>query len=206
MLELQHITRRFATKTVIQDLSFTFPDKGVFALMGPSGCGKTTLLRLLAGLDRPDDGTIQGTHHKVAMSFQEPRLLEWLNCENNVKLVLSKVENAPEIAAHWLDVLGLASVSKQYPKELSGGMKQRLSLARALAFGGDLLLLDEPFSALDQELKIRIAPRIRKAIEHTLTILVTHDPQDAELLGATVLLCNDQPLTQLTPVSEKESP
>ena len=198
MIELRDITRRFGERTVIENLNFTFPDKGAFALMGPSGCGKTTLLRLLAKLDRPEIGSVIHSHRKISMAFQEPRLLPWLNCEDNLKLVLSKDNSSSENTQKWLRLFELSDTAKQYPSTLSGGMKQRLSLARALAFGGDLLLLDEPFSALDQALKMRIAPHIREACRHALTVFVTHDPSDADLLGATVLHCQGSPLNTLS--------
>lgn len=197
MITLTDVTRRFGDKIVLSELSHTFPDKGVFALMGPSGSGKTTLLRLLAGLDQPDGGNITSTHQRVAFAFQEHRLLPWLNCEDNLKLVLPKDNISLYLAKKWLDVLELSEVAELYPRALSGGMKQRLSLARALCYGGDLLLMDEPFSALDQELKKRIAPQIKEAIKDRLAVLVTHDPADAELLGATVLHCEGDPIHQL---------
>lgn len=197
MIHLQNVTRRYGDKTVIESLSHTFPDKGVFALMGPSGCGKTTLLRLLADLDKPDGGSITSTHQKTAVAFQEPRLLPWLNCEDNLNLVLSKDEQSSKTVKELLAALELTEVSKARPGALSGGMQQRLSLARALAFGGDLLLLDEPFSALDEALRSRIAPLIKKASESTLVILVTHSEKDAALLGATVLHCEGTPLQAL---------
>ena len=197
MIKLENISRQFEDKTVIDKLTYTFPDRGIFALMGPSGCGKTTLLRLLAGLDHPDAGRIEGSYSKIAMAFQEPRLIPWLNCEDNLKFVLSKVETGSEIATKWLEHLELGPAKKQFPNELSGGMQQRVSLARALAMGGDLILLDEPFSALDKDLKQRIAPIVREACENALTIMVTHDQGDAELLGATVLHCDGIPLQRL---------
>lgn len=197
MIKLTNLTHSYDEKSVISNLSFTFPDKGCFALMGPSGCGKTTLLHLLAGLAEPASGTVTSTHLQIAMAFQEPRLLPWLSCEDNVKLVLSERQDAAEITAKWLNAFELSDAAKQLPGELSGGMKQRLSLARALAYGGDLFLLDEPFSALDPELKSRIAPIIKEATKHALVILVTHDLEDAKLLDATVLECNGTPLSSL---------
>ena len=197
MIRLDRVTRRFDGKTVISDLSFTFPDRGVFALMGPSGSGKPTLLRLLAGLDVPDGGSIESTHQKTAVAFQEHRLLPWLNCEDNLKLVLSKNKNSSVSAQEWLEAMELTDAAKLFPKELSGGMKQRLSLARALCFGGDLLLLDEPFSALDKDLKQRIFPLVRKACPNGLILIITHDAADAEALGATVLETVGDPINAL---------
>ncbi len=197
MLKLEDVTRCFGDKLVLSGLSFTFPDKGIFALMGPSGSGKTTLLRLLAGLDRPDGGSIVSTHKKVAVAFQEHRLLPWLNCEDNLKLVLSKDDNGSVLAKKWLEAVELADKAKHHPNTLSGGMKQRLSLARALCFGGDLLLLDEPFSALDNDLKQRIIPLIKQANPDGLTVLITHDRAEAEALGATVLETVGDPIRAL---------
>ena len=197
MTKLAQVSLVFDGKPVIDQLSYSFPDKGIFAIMGPSGCGKTSLLRLLAGLEQPSTGNVMRSHHRVAVAFQEPRLLPWLNCEENLKLVLSEVENMPKTVSYWLEALELTEVAKQLPNTLSGGMQQRLSLARALAFGGDLLLLDEPFSALDRPLKERIAPRIKAVAQQALVILVTHDREEAELLSATVLNCIGTPLHAL---------
>ena len=132
------------------------------------------------------------------MAFQEPRLLPWLTCKDNIKIILSKNADADAISEKWLRAFELLDVAKQLPSALSGGMKQRLSLARALAYGGDLFLLDEPFSALDTELKARIVPLIKEATSHALVIFVTHDKADTELLDATVLACNGSPLSSLS--------
>ena len=201
MIKLDNVTRRFGDKTVLSDLSFTLPDKGIFALMGPSGSGKTTLLRLLAGLDKPDSGYIESTHQKIAVAFQEHRLLPWLNCLDNLKLVLPKDNECSIIAMKWLEALELTDAATLYPKALSGGMKQRLSLARALCYGGDLLLLDEPFSALDEGLKERIIPLIREAGRGALTVVITHNRAEAEALGATVLETVGDPITALVPAT-----
>ena len=193
MIKLHDVCFSYGEAQVLKNLNHTFPDHGVFAIMGASGVGKSTLLRLLCGLEEPSTGTVESTHRKVAFAFQEPRLLPWLNCENNIKFVLPKEKQNSDIAKALLRDFELEPYDKSLPSALSGGMKQRLALARALAVGADLLLLDEPFSALDTALKERVAPLIKAANPSGLTLVVTHDPRDAVLLGATML--------ELTPTS-----
>ena len=198
MIKLNKVSFAYGEKEVLKALSFTFPDKGIFALMGESGEGKTTLLRLLCGLEKPSAGELISSHRKVAVSFQEPRLLPWLDCENNIKFVLPKEKQGSDIAEKLLHDFELDGYAKKLPNALSGGMKQRLSLARALAVEADLLLLDEPFSALDAALKERVAALVKRANPEGLTIIVTHDKKDAELLGAKVLKLTSVPLSALT--------
>lgn len=195
MIKLENVSFSYGEKQVLKGLNYTFPSKGVFAIMGASGEGKTTLLRLLAGLERPSAGEITSTHRKTAVAFQEPRLIPWLDCENNIKFVLSKENNSSNTVSSTLRAFELESYEKTLPGALSGGMKQRLSLSRALCVEADLLLLDEPFSALDTALKKRVAPLIKDANPEGLTIIVTHDQQDAELLGAQILTLADSALS-----------
>ncbi len=187
MIKLHNVCFSYGEVQVLKDLNYTFPDSGIFAIMGASGVGKSTLLRVLCGLEQPTAGTVESTHRKVAFAFQEPRLLPWLNCEENINFVLNDKKQDFDIAQTLLRDLALEAYAKSLPNALSGGMKQRLSLARALAVGADLLLLDEPFSALDNSLKERVAPLIQAANPKGLTLVVTHDRRDATLLGATVL-------------------
>lgn len=197
MIELKDVTRRFGQKTVLEHLSHQFPSNGIVSLMGPSGLGKTTLLRLLAGLDKPDSGEVINTFVRPAVCFQEPRLIPWMNCLENITFVLPKSNSSSEKAREILKTLELDAVANALPSTLSGGMRQRISLARALAFDGDLLLLDEPFSALDKALKTRIAPLIRQANRNGLTVVITHDPEDARLLGAEILRLEGDPVHSL---------
>ena len=197
MIELKDLSFSYGEKEVLKNLSYTFPDRGIFAVMGGSGEGKTTLLRLLATLEKPCSGEITSTHKKIAIAFQEPRLLPWLNAENNLKFVLSKEKIANGTARSLLREFELSECAKQLPSELSGGLNQRLSLARALAADADLLLLDEPFSALDAALKERVAELVKNANKDGLTLVITHDLQDAALLGAKVLTLKNAAVTTL---------
>ncbi len=197
MIEMKNLSFSYGEKNVLKDLHYVFPDKGIFAVMGESGAGKTTLLRLLAGLEEPSAGEIKCTHEKVSLAFQEPRLVPWLNGADNLNFVLSAEQQKANAAQELLCALELEDCAKMLPSELSGGMKQRLSLARALAVGADLLLLDEPFSALDAALKARVARLVKNANPNGLTVIVTHDAQDAALLGATVLHLKCSPTSVL---------
>lgn len=185
-IEITGLTRRFGEKTVLDRLTLTLPSPGITAITGPSGCGKTTLLRILSGLDHPDSGGISGIGQGAYM-FQEPRLLPWLTTAENISLVLGGRPDARETALAWLDRVELREAADQYPSELSGGMQQRAALARTLAYGGDTILLDEPFRALDRPLRLRLYPLIREAAQTAAVVLVTHDPEDAEQLGADII-------------------
>ena len=200
MTQLTDLTVRYGDHTVIEHLSYTFPQKGIFLLMGPSGLGKTTLLRLLAGIESPTEGHVESDHTRCSVSFQEPRLLPWLNALENLTFVLPDGEESKALAVRTLDALELSDAIHLLPGALSGGMAGRVSLARALAYGGDLLLLDEPFSALDPALKARIAPLVRAANPDGLTLVISHDPEDAKLLGARILRCEGAPFSSIREV------
>ncbi len=188
MIQIKNISRTFENKVVLNDFSHTFPDRGCFVITGPSGCGKTTLLRLLAGLDHPNTGEIISTARHVAMSFQEPRLLPWFTALKNLKLVM---QNNEKKAMEWLRAMEMEEAANALPHTLSGGMQQRLNLARALSQGADLILLDEPFTGLDNDLKMRIIPMIKAANKNGLTLVVTHSMTEAEFLGAEILTLTD---------------
>ena len=181
MITLSHVMAGYPEKTVLRDLNLTLPDRGAAALMAPSGYGKTTLLRLLAGLLRPQAGEITGlADKKTAFLFQEDRLLPWLSAEKNVTAACGDGEKA----RYWLDQMEIPE-GGAFPDALSGGMQRRVALARCMAFGGDVLLLDEPFKGLDEALRGRIAARIRGRFP--LTVLSVHDQEEAALMDADVI-------------------
>lgn len=199
MISLQNVTLHYGDHTVIQGLTYTFPEKGIVALMGASGLGKTTLLRLLCGLEDPTEGSVQSTFASTAVAFQEPRLIPWLTCEKNITFVLPKEKQGSNNAQELLADLELLPWKDAFPETLSGGMKQRVSLARALVVGADLLLLDEPLSALDEALKARVCDVIKRANPNGLTVIITHDEDEARALGATVLRLSGEPVNALCP-------
>lgn len=197
MITFENVTHAYDGHVVLKDLSYVFPENGIVALMGASGIGKTTLLRLMCGLEKPQSGKIINHYEKLAVSFQEPRLIPWLTVKENVNFVLDDAKKQSGIAERVLDALELGDVVDALPDTLSGGMKQRTSLARALAVGADLLLLDEPFSALDDALKARVIALVREANKDGLTLVITHDEAEAKALGASVLTLAGTPVENI---------
>jgi len=176
-LQIRRLYKAYGGHVVFHDFSVDIPLEGITVLHGASGAGKTTLFRLLLGLEQPDSGEISGmSGRKPAVVFQEDRLLPWRNALKNVSIVSS--EKAAERA---LERLGLGGSLHLLPRELSGGMRRRVALARALAYGGDILFLDEPFTGLDEENKRAAA---REILDSKLPALViTHEEDEARLLG-----------------------
>ena len=192
MLKVKNLSFCYGEKTVLTDLSLTLSRGEILALMGPSGCGKSTLLNLIAGLRRPTGGTIECNADKIAYVFQEPRLFPWLTVAENVRAVLPK-GTAEDVIVEALESVQLSDAAELYPDALSGGMKSRVALARALAYGGDLLLLDEPFAALGEAQRSDLATRLRASCKARglSVILVTHQQSDAALLADRTLLLKD---------------
>ena len=177
MIEIKDLSVRLGAKQIFDRFSTDLPDSGVVLLFGESGVGKTTLLRVLSNLIKPDGGTVTGLEgRKISVVFQEPRLIAHMSALDNVALVSDHLT-----AKKLLIALNLENELHEKAGKLSGGQKQRVSLARAFAFSDDVVLLDEPFSGLDEQNKQRAAALIRTA---KLAIVVTHDPSDAALLQA----------------------
>ena len=179
MIRLDHVYKGFNGNAVLEDISLALPEKGFCAITGRSGRGKTTLQYLIAGLYKPDRGSIQRNGETISMVFQEDRLLPWETAAQNAAIASTR-----EIAAKLLTELGLGAELDKYPKELSGGMRRRVAIARALAVGAPLVIMDEPFSGLDTENHSAAAGVILEYTAGSTLIVVTHDTGDAELLGA----------------------
>ncbi|MGN0995998.1 MAG: ABC transporter ATP-binding protein [Candidatus Ventricola sp.] len=177
MIELRHVSMAYGDKPVLTDCTLSFSAPGRYAVLGASGRGKTTLLRLIAGLERPQRGELLlPADARISFCFQEDRLLPWRTVLDNVVLACGD----RDAARGWLARVGLGGECDSYPAQLSGGMKRRASLARALAFDAPILLMDEPFRALDEATHKAMRALILEASAGKLLILVTHDEADAE--------------------------
>ena len=160
MLKLTGISHSYGDLPVLNNRDLTLNSGQRLALMGPSGCGKTTLLRIAMGLLKPTEGIVENTFRKTSVVFQEPRLLQWRTALENVNLVLGDGKSTLETAGAFLEQVKLSDAADKYPRELSGGMQQRVAVARALAADGDLLILDEPFKAMDEALREQVIARV----------------------------------------------
>jgi len=204
-LRLDHVTRDFAAHDrrgagtrALDGISLDVPRGGFVALVGASGCGKTTLLHLIAGLDYPTTGTVAVTGRSTLM-FQEAALFPWLTVARNVELPLRfagvpKAQRADR-AAELIDKVGLSSFAKHRPHQLSGGMRQRVALARALAQDTDLILMDEPFGALDAITRDTLHDELEHLwLERRFTVVfVTHNVREAVRLADRVVLLKPRP-------------
>lgn len=209
-IRAEHIDKVYKTgkKSVaaIEDVSIDIQDNDFVCIVGPSGCGKSTLLRMLAGLDFPSAGNIIVNDRKVTgpgpdrgMVFQTYTLFPWMNVEDNIKFGL-KIKKLPkaeqqEIADRYLKIIGLEKFAQSYSKELSGGMKQRVAIARALANQPEVLLMDEPFGALDPHTKSMMQLLMREiwVKEHPTVVFITHDIDEAVFLADKIYVMSARP-------------
>jgi len=198
-LLVQNLCKRFGDKTVLEDINFSMQSGEFVTFVGSSGCGKSTLLRLIAGLDHPSGGRIQvdgspveGPGPDRGMVFQKYSLYPWLNAADNVafgmRLQGMTSADVRDRTAYFLEVVGLRDAATKLPRELSGGMQQRVAIARALATNPSVLLLDEPFGALDLQNRETMQDFLHKLWQRTgLTVLlITHDVEEALVLAQRV--------------------
>ncbi len=191
MPELINVTKRFGEKTVLQNFSLRAPENRVLCLFGPSGCGKTTILRLLSGLLAPDAGqVIRDRRLRCSFLFQEDRLLPWASALKN----LTAVGISPSAAREALAQVGLSAEEAALPDSLSGGMRRRLAIARAAAYGGDYFFLDEPLRGLDEATALRTLDCLRGAMRGKGALLITHNPEEARLLADEVIELSEEKL------------
>ncbi|MFT4891849.1 MAG: iron(III) transport system ATP-binding protein [Halobacteriales archaeon] len=217
ILELDRVSKRFGSESAVEDLSLSVREGEILTLLGPSGCGKTTTLRLVAGLERPDDGEVrldgesvagQGRYtapetRDVGVVFQEFALFPHLTAEENVAFGLEDWPAAERKARvdELFDLVGLEAQRGAYPDELSGGQQQRVALARSLAPKPSILLLDEPFSNLDVDLRVEMREEVRRILKDAgvTAISVTHDQEEALSLSDRVAVMHEGAIEQVGP-------
>jgi iron(III) transport system ATP-binding protein len=214
MLKVSSLSKSFdkGKSFALKDVSFSLKDADVYAIVGESGSGKTTLIRLIAGLETPDNGTIEingkqvSSIHKIVSPekrnigfvFQEYALFPHLKLVENVMYGLSKMKNKEQRANEVLELVGLLDLKDRYPHQLSGGQQQRVALARALAPNPSLLILDEPFSNLDAMLRAQLRNEVFDIVKKAgvTAIFVTHDTQDALAVADEILILQHGKLVQ----------
>lgn len=184
-LVLEHISKAYGEKTVLKDFSHTFPVGKRTCIMGPSGCGKTTLLRIILGLETPDGGTMSGRPERVSAVFQENRLFEDFSALSNLAAVCHHGDK--QVMADHLTELGLGDSLHKPVRTLSGGMKRRVAIARAVLAPGELVILDEPFTGLDKDTKEVVLTYLKHHTQGRTLIIVTHDPAERDALADEVL-------------------
>jgi NitT/TauT family transport system ATP-binding protein len=188
VIAFEAVDKAYGAEPVLEGFSLAIEPGELVALVGASGTGKTTLLNLVAGLLEPDAGAVHGQARRLGYVFQQPRLLEWLTVERNVALVSDR-------ARELLAAVGLAEYADRYPSALSGGQRQRVSVARAFAVEPDVLLLDEPFSALDELTARRLRLLLGElwAASPVTGLLVTHNAMEAVVLADRVVTLAGRP-------------
>lgn len=210
ILEVNNINKTFYSDwgevEALRSINFTCSTGEFISIVGPSGCGKTTLLRIIGGLENPSEGEIsiegipaKGPGNDRAVVFQDPRLFPWLTVEKNAAFGIQNL-NKDEVKSkldNILKLVGLENFRKAYPYELSGGMAQRVAIARALAFKPKVLLIDEPFSALDAQTRARMQLELVNLWQKTgkNVILVTHDINEALLVSQRIIIMSSSPGT-----------
>ena len=212
LLNLENISLTYHSKKsetlALDKLSFALADQDFVSIVGPSGCGKSTILSLISGLLKPTKGIItlggekiEKPSHKVGYMFQRDNLFDWLNIEKNIllsqEITKQKSKENKNYALSLLEKYGLLEFKSHYPSELSGGMRQRVSLIRTLATKPKLLLLDEPFSALDYQTRLLVQDDISAIIksENKTAILVTHDISEAICMSKRIIILTQRPGT-----------
>ncbi|MEH0835542.1 ABC transporter ATP-binding protein [Pectobacterium cacticida] len=218
-LHFHHITKHFIVNdtplTVLQDIDLSLHAGELVAIIGASGCGKSTLLRLAAGIDTTERGRIligerpvRGIPDDVSLVFQEPRLFPWLTVTDNIRLGMLNLNLSPvEVArriTHYLQMMGLEGFADAWPHQLSGGMAQRVAIARGLVSTPRILLLDEPFGALDALTKQQLQTRLAEIRQQTdlAILLVTHDVEEAVFLADRVVVMSPRPgrISRILPI------
>jgi len=194
-LTVEGLKKSYGNLKVLDGVTFSVEEGEFVCLIGESGCGKTTILKIIAGLERPDEGRVdfKGVN-KMGFVFQDDRLLPWKTVYGNIQFALKAmgIENG-EVVGKIIDVVGLRGFENYYPKQLSGGMRQRVGIARALAVNPDLLLMDEPFASLDARTRERMQEELLRIVGEKTAVFVTHSIDEAVYLADKIVILSPRP-------------
>jgi iron(III) transport system ATP-binding protein len=211
-LSIQHVTKTFGSFAALKDITVDIPKGQFTCLLGPSGCGKTTLMRIIAGLEQPDQGCVKvdgrditrlpAGERNVGIVFQSYALFPNMSASQNIAFALKGKMSKHEIVdttKQMLELVGLTHLKDRYPVQLSGGQQQRVALARAIALSPSFLLLDEPLSALDAKVRHKLRKELRELQEKlgVTTIMVTHDQEEALTMADQIVVMNDAVIEQI---------
>ena len=202
-LEISNLNKSYAEESIFKNFSLQLSDDKINCIIGPSGCGKTTFLNILAGLIEYESGSLNGiSKNDISYIFQEDRLIEWLTVKENLQITLKKYYKKSSLddeIENLLDIVGIKSVEDKYPDELSGGMRQRVNIARAFGKPSKILLMDEPFKSLDYKLKYTIIDEFKNILNKNkrLVILVTHDLEEAVYFNGRIFVFGSKPVKVL---------
>ncbi|OZV11664.1 ABC transporter [Tissierella sp. P1] len=198
MYQVKNIIKGYNELKVLEDISIDFPKNKTICILGPSGCGKTTLLNIISGIIKEYSGKIIGFEDDISFVFQEDRLIPWKNVSSNIEFVLKNKMNKEKIETtieRYLKLVNLEEYRYYYPKDLSGGMRQKISILRAFAYPSNLLIMDEPFKSLDinsKQVLIDFFKELR-ITENRTCIIVTHDIEEALTLGDKIIILTEKP-------------
>ena len=199
-ISIRNLNKYYENEEIFKNFNLELYDDNVNCIIGKSGCGKSTLLNIIAGLIEIQSGEIQGISSKdISYIFQEDRLIEWLTVKDNLELALKKYYDScilDKKIDELLELVGISDIKNKYPSSLSGGMKQRVNIARAFGKPSKVILMDEPFKSLDYKLKYTIIDEFKSLLnkEKRMVILVTHDLDEAIYFRGNILVFSNKPV------------
>jgi len=200
MIRINRLKKNYENKKIFSNFNMNIEPCNITCILGPSGVGKTTLFNVISGLTDYEDGEIIGIDKKhISYLFQEPRLMPWLTVYENIDIILKNIfpdKKRKDVISYYLDMVGLKDYTDKKPEELSGGMKQRLAIARTFAYPSTLLLMDEPFQGLDIKLKNSIIESFLKlwSEDNRTVIFITHDINEALRVSDQIYIIQDNPV------------
>jgi len=198
-IAIENVTKKYNDLVIYKNFSLELQDGKISCILGPSGCGKTTLLNIIGGITIPESGNIRMQDNSVySYIFQEPRLLPWKTVQGNIRFVLRniKMDNKEDYIRRNLRMVGLEKFRNYFPGQLSGGMKQRVSIARAFIYPSNIILMDEPLKTLDPKLKWNLMNTFLKVWQRDkrTVVFVTHDVDEALILGEDIFVFSKAPV------------